>query len=170
MSPDTLGTICPMTYCTVLWFPYFERVPGNLKMKNWNEFLRMTTALYCTLVYHTVLYRTVPYCTVLYHTVPYCTVLYCTVTYCSVSCWYTPLNQAIYAWSFRQKFSGWWVGDIAIIASSSRSRSDFEIELYIEICDRTWNWLWPGLFDLDPSLTIECLSIRTLHINRVMAF
>ena len=34
------------------------------------------------------------------------------------------------------------VGDIAIIASSSRSRSDFEIELYIEIT-----------FDLDPSLT-----------------
>ena len=27
-------------------------------------------------------------------------------------------------------------GDIAIIASSSRSRSEFDIELYSEICDR----------------------------------
>ena len=36
------------------------------------------------------------------------------------------------------------MGGIAIIASSSRSRSEFEIALYIEICDRTWNWLWPG--------------------------
>ena len=42
----------------VQWYN-FERVPGNLIMKNWNEFLRMTTALYCTLVY-----RTEPYCTV----------------------------------------------------------------------------------------------------------
>ena len=56
----------------------------------------------------------------LYCTVPYCTVLYCTVLYCSFSCWYTPLNQAIYAWSFRQKFYGGGGGDIAIIASSSR--------------------------------------------------
>ena len=37
-----------VTYCTVLWFPYFDMVPGNFKIKNWNEFLRMTTVLYCT--------------------------------------------------------------------------------------------------------------------------
>ena len=45
-------------------------------------------------------------CTVLYQL--YCTILYCTVPYFYFSCWYTPLNQAIYAWSFRQKFYGWW--------------------------------------------------------------
>ena len=33
-----------------------------------------------------------------------------------------------------KKFYGWWVGgDIAIIASSSRSRSDFERDLEVEI-------------------------------------
>ena len=32
-----------------------------------------------------------------------------------------------------KKFSGWWVGDIAIIASSSTSRSDFERDLEVEI-------------------------------------
>ena len=30
-------------------------------------------------------------------------------------------------------YGGWWVGDIAIIASSSRSRSDFERDLEVEI-------------------------------------
>ena len=65
-----------------------------------------------------VLYCTIPYCTVLYHIVPYCGLDQ-----------YTPLvevNQAIYAWSFRQKV--FWVvvvvvvvvGDIAIIVTSSR--------------------------------------------------
>ena len=38
-----------------------------------------------------------------------------------------------------KSFLGGGGGDIAIIASSSRSRSDFEIELYIDICDRTSN-------------------------------
>ena len=44
-----------------------------------------------------------------------------------------------------KKFDGWWwwVGDIAIIASSSRSRSDFEIELYIEICEKSQNNIYP---------------------------
>ena len=65
--------------------------------------------------------RTVQYSTVLYHTV--------------TSLADTHLLIKLNAWSFRQKFSGG--GGIAIIASSSRSRSDFEIELYIEICDRT---------------------------------
>ena len=84
--------------------------------------------------YSTVQYSTVPYSTVLYCSVPYCIILYHTVT----SLADTHLLIKLNAWSFRQKVS-WWVvgGDIAIIASSSRSRSDFEIELYIEICDRT---------------------------------
>ena len=30
-----------------------------------------------------------------------------------------------------KKFNGWWVGGIAIIATSSRSRSDFEIDFEI---------------------------------------
>ena len=38
---------------------------------------------------------------------------------------------------YLQGSAGYLVGDIAIIALSSRSRSDFEIELYIEICNRT---------------------------------
>ena len=87
----------------------------------------MTTALYCTLVCHAVLY-----CTVLYHTVLYCTVLYRTVLYCTVtSLSDTHLLIKLYAWSFRQKVC--WVGGIAIIALSSRSRSDFERDLEIEI-------------------------------------
>ena len=69
LNSGTLGTFCPntplapfvswhlwystlqhgtVTYCTVLWFPYFERVYGNLKMKNWNE------NDYCTLQYCTI--------------------------------------------------------------------------------------------------------------------
>ena len=80
--------------------------------------------------YCTVLYCTVLYCIVLYCIVLYCIVLYCIVLYCTYSTGldqYTPLvevNQAICAWSFRQKV--FWVvvvvvvGDIAIIVTSSR--------------------------------------------------
>ena len=118
-----------MKYCTVLWFPYFERVPGNLKMKNWNEFLKMTTAHYCSLMYCTILY-----CTKLYYTVLYCTVLYCTVPYSYFSFWYTPLNQALCLVIQTKSFLVVVVvGDIAIIALSSRSSSDFERDLEVEI-------------------------------------
>ena len=99
-----------------------------------NDYVNIEIALQ----YSTVLYHTVPYCAVLYRTVSYCIILY-HVYHTVTSLADTHLLIKLNAWSFRQKFAGgWWVGgDIAIIASSSRSRSDFEIELYIEICDRT---------------------------------
>ena len=72
-----------------------------------------------------LLYCTVPYCTVLYSTVPYCNVLYHTVlSHITGLDQYTPLsevNQATYAWSFRQKVS-WVGGDIAIISSRGPGR------------------------------------------------
>ena len=83
-----------VTYCTVLWFSTLIWFLEISKLKT-----EMTTVLYCTVqLYCTVLYCTILYCTVLYHT-----------EYCYFSCWYTPLNQAIYAWSFRQKvlWGGW---------------------------------------------------------------
>ena len=114
LSPDTLGTFCPLTPLIplVLWYPLSPDSFGTvnygmvqrdtvlyfgflifrwfLGIMNWNEFFSMTT--------------------VLYHTILYCTKLYCTEPYFYFSCWYIPLNQAIYAWSFRQKFhGGWWV-------------------------------------------------------------
>ena len=80
LSPDTFGTVhySMVQWHTVLWFPYVERVPGNLKIKNWNEFLKMTTVLYssqpyCTVVSHTVLYSSQLCCTVLYSSQLYCT-------------------------------------------------------------------------------------------------
>ena len=76
----------------------------------------MTTVLYC---YFTLSYCTVPYCTVLYHIV--------------TSLADTHLLIKLYAWSFRQKVSWGGGGDIAIIALSSRSRSDFERDLEVEI-------------------------------------
>ena len=78
--------------------------------------------------YCTVLNRTVQYCTVLYWTVLYRTVLDHTVT----SLANTHLLIKLYAWSFRQKVC-WVVGGIVIIASSSRSRSDFKKDLEVEI-------------------------------------
>ena len=66
-----------------------------------------------------------------YHTALYSTVQYCT---CYFSCWYTPLvevNQAIYAWSFRQKFPGGGGGGGWHCNYSSRSRSHFVIDLEV---------------------------------------
>ena len=69
----------------------------------------------------------------------YCTILYCTVPYCGLD-QYTPLvevNQAIYAWSFRQKVL-WWVvvvvgGGIAIIVTSSRLQVTLRVETCVEL-------------------------------------
>ena len=121
-----------------------------------NSMVQWHTVLYCTVLkwvlendYCTVLYTSVPYCTVLYHTVlystvPYCTVQYCTILYSTVtSLSDTHLLIKLYAWSFRQKVL-WWVGGIAIIASSSRSRSDFKRDLEVEIEIDLEIDFWPG--------------------------
>ena len=90
-----------------------------------------------------VLYCTIPYCTVLYHIVPYCGLDQ-----------YTPLvevNQAICAWSFRQKVF-WWVvvvvGGIAIIVTSSRLQVTLRVETCVEL------ELSLPESDLEPSLLI----------------
>ena len=70
LNSGTLAPFCPLTplvqhitawYSYILyglWFPDFNRVPGNFKIKNWYEFLRMTTVLYCTVMCGIVLYCT----------------------------------------------------------------------------------------------------------------
>ena len=120
MYPDTFGTFGPLTllvqyitawysdilYCTLV--SIFSEGSLEFKMKN----LRMPTVLYCTILYSTVLYHTVS---------PLAD---------------THLLIKLYAWSFRQKVLCWvggFVVDIAIIASSSRSRSDFERDLEVEV-------------------------------------
>ena len=72
----------------------------------------------------------------------YCTVLHCTVLYlpyCYFSCWYTPLNQAIYAWSFRQKVcwvggGGWWHCNYSYKLQGSRG--DLESLSLVELDSR----------------------------------
>ena len=85
-------------------------------------------------------------------TVLYCTILYCTVPYCGLD-QYTPLvevNQAIYAWSFRQKVFWWWVGGggIPIIVISSRLQETLRVEPCVEL---ELNLIES---DLEPSLLI----------------
>ena len=87
-------------------------------------------------------------CTVQYHIMEYCTT-------CYFYSWYTPLvevNQAIYAWSFRQKVfwvvvGGWW-----------HCNYSYKLQVQVRLWDRLWNWDWPWdwnmTFDLDLSLSI----------------
>ena len=109
LSHDTLCTFCPntplapfvswhlwystlqhgtVTYCTVLWFPYFERVHGNLKKLRTE--MRMTT--------------------VLLSNVPFCTVLYCTILYTVTSLADTHLLIKLFMLGPLDKkfYGGWW--------------------------------------------------------------
>ena len=90
-----------MTYCTVLRFSTLIWFLEISKLKT-----EMTTLLYCTVLYSMVLYHTVLYCTILY-----------TVT--SLADTHLLIKQFMLG-PLDKKFSGWVVGGIAIIASSSR--------------------------------------------------
>ena len=65
------------------------------------------------------------------------------------------------------------MGDIAIIATSSRSRSDFEKdhedEIFRDLEILTWTQPGPDLdpLDLDPSLSINMSHQSTSVINKV---
>ena len=99
----------------VLWHPWHLLSPDTFGTVHYSMVQRHSVLYFGFLIFR-------GFCTVLYCTVLYCTIPYYTESYYYFSYWYIPLNQAIYAWSFRQKFAGWVVvgGDIAIIASSSR--------------------------------------------------
>ena len=90
-----------------LWWDMFLRWPNP----EWTSmtFRPFDLLTLCTLGSSvlSVLYCTILYCTVLYHIVPYCGLDQ-----------YTPLvevNQAIYAWSFRQKVLWWVVVVISVV-------------------------------------------------------
>ena len=84
-------------------------------MSSW-EWLLYCTVLYCTFV---------PYCTVPYYTVLYHTVTSLADTHVLIKLFMLgPLDK-----------------NFMVEVGGSRSRSDFEIELYIEIDDRTWDLL-----------------------------
>ena len=63
------------------------------------------------------MYHSVLYCTVLYHSVLYCTIL-CTVT--SLADTHLLIKLFMLGPLDKKFYGGWVVGDIAIIASSSR--------------------------------------------------
>ena len=109
LQAQSIGRIYMSSKNVWLKFEAHFRVPWNFKIKNWYEFLRMTT----------VLYHTVPYCTVLYSTILYCTVQYRNVLHYTVTS-LADTHLLIKLFMLGHLDKSLVVGGIAILASSSR--------------------------------------------------